>query len=857
MLNTIKFKTKLLVLTILPMLGMLYFAQLEMRDAFTKKSESQMIVVLAQFSVKASALVHELQKERGASAGFIGSGGIKFADKLPEQHKNTDKKIQELNAFLKSFEHHRITGDFATKLTQAMNNLDKINKMRSGVLSLTTGLKPALKYYTGLNGQFLGLSGAMSQYSTLAEISRLASGYVNFLQSKERAGIERAVLANTFAADQFGAGMLNKFLGLMTTQNVYLDVFYTFAPVSQIEFFEKTVQGETIRATENMRNIALQNARVGGFGIDSTEWFKMQTAKINLLKVVEDKLSIDLINEAQQVSNQAQSSLVLASIIFVFILLGSLALMFYFIRIILQQMGADPELLLQAVDTIAAGKLDTTLHTDAKQLSGVFAGVKVMQKNLLQQRETDKRNTMEISRIKQGLDNVTSNVMLADADCNIVYMNHSIREMFKQVEKNIRQIFPDFDSENLVGMNIDRFHKNPSHQRKLLASLETTFCSELVIGSCHLNIVANPVISDQGERLGTVVEWLDRTREIQIENEIQSIVDSVKAGRLNQRLDLTNKSGFLANLSKGINDFSDVIDKVFSDINSSMESIAFGDLSNRMEGDYEGIYLECKNNLNGSIDKLKEIVGEVRDSAGSISHSSKEVATGNNDLSKRAEQQAANLEQTAASMEQLTSTVKNNADNAQQADKITMNAKNLAEQGGDVVRSAVTAMHDIKASSNQIANIIGVIDEIAFQTNLLALNASVEAARAGEQGRGFSVVATEVRNLAQRSAKAAKDSKELIESSVKKVGMGTEHVDNTGKALSEIVSSVSKVSSIVAEIAAASSEQSQGIAQVNQAISQMDEITQQNAALSEQTSAASVSMTDQTSKMTQLLAYFH
>ncbi len=857
MLDTINFKTKLLILTLLPMLGMLYFAQLEMRSAITRKAESETIVTLAEFSVIASSLVHELQKERGASAGYIGSGGNKFAKKLPQQHESTNKKIQSLTLFLESFESGNIPGDFSSTLQKARNDLQQIEAKRKGVLNLRSGLKPTLKYYTGLNTLFLALAGEMAKQSEQGELSRLASGYVNFLQSKERAGIERAVLANTFAADQFGAGMLNKLLGLITTQKIYLDVFYTFAPAAQIEFYEQTVQGEPITATKLMREVALHNASTGGFGVDPTSWFKMQTKKINLLKAVEDKLSIDLIDSAATVAKQAGWSFILSCIVFSGIFIGSLILAIYFVRTILNQLGADPKQVLEAINTIAAGKLDTPLYSGEKQESGVFAGIKTMQTNLLASREKERKHTMDISRIKQGLDNVTSNVMLADADCKIVYMNSSIKLMFKQIEEDLRVVFPDFDCEQLLGTSIDKFHKNPAHQRGLLSQLKDTFCSELIIGPCHLRIVANPVIAENGERLGTVVEWLDRTLEIQIEEEIKGIVSSVKAGQLDQRLELSNKQGFMASLSEGINEFSDVIENVFSDISSSMESIAVGDLNNRMEGHYEGVYLECKKNLNASVDKLNEIVYEIRASSNSINLSSKEVASGNNDLSQRAEQQAASLEQTAASMEQLTSTVQNNAENANQANRITTNTRRLAEQGGGVVHQAVSAMQEISESSNQIANIIGVIDEIAFQTNLLALNASVEAARAGEQGRGFSVVATEVRNLAQRSAKAAKDSKELIESSVKKVGLGTEYVNKTGHALNEIVSSVKDVSDIVAEIASASAEQSQGILQVNKAVSQLDEITQQNAALSEQTSAASISMSEQTGKMSALLKFFH
>jgi methyl-accepting chemotaxis protein len=232
------------------------------------------------------------------------------------------------------------------------------------------------------------------------------------------------------------------------------------------------------------------------------------------------------------------------------------------------------------------------------------------------------------------------------------------------------------------------------------------------------------------------------------------------------------------------------------------------------------------------------------------------MASGNNNLSHRAEQQAASLEETAASMEELASTVKNNAQNTVQATEVVNLASQLAQKGGGVVRSAISAMQEINESSNKIAEIIGVIDEIAFQTNLLALNASVEAARAGEQGRGFSVVATEVRNLAQRSATAAQQSSELIQNSVQKVRAGTAFVNETGAALNEIVESVAKVGDIVAHIASASSEQSSGIDQVNQAVAQMDDITQQNAALAEQAAAGSIAMSEQSTNMTQLLSFF-
>ncbi|MDP2904567.1 MAG: methyl-accepting chemotaxis protein [Methylovulum sp.] len=298
------------------------------------------------------------------------------------------------------------------------------------------------------------------------------------------------------------------------------------------------------------------------------------------------------------------------------------------------------------------------------------------------------------------------------------------------------------------------------------------------------------------------------------------------------------------------------LERIFADIGSIMKNLANGDLTKTITHHYEGIYGECKDNINEAVAKFSEVFVQIRDAADFIDSSSQEISAGNNNLSHRAEQQAANLEETAASMEELTSIVKNTAANANEASQAVNSAKDLAVKGGNVVKSAITAMQEINESSNQIAEIISVIDEIAFQTNLLALNASVEAARAGEQGRGFSVVASEVRNLAQRSAAAAKQSNELIQNSVQKVRTGTAFVNETGVALNEIVGSVAKASEIVAQIAAASSEQTAGIEQVNMAVGQLDEITQQNAALAEQASAASISMSEQSTNMIHLLNFF-
>jgi len=298
-----------------------------------------------------------------------------------------------------------------------------------------------------------------------------------------------------------------------------------------------------------------------------------------------------------------------------------------------------------------------------------------------------------------------------------------------------------------------------------------------------------PVVDDRGERIGTVMEWTDRTQEMGVEKQMQTMLSGVISGNLASRIELRGKTGFFESASNSINHLAD---------------------------------------------NMAEIVALVKDAAGEVYRGAQEIASGNTNLQHRTEEQSASLEETASSMEQMTATVRQNADNAGEANQLAVAARDQAERGGNVVNKAIHAMTDINESARKIADIIGVVDEIAFQTNLLALNAAVEAARAGEQGRGFAVVATEVRTLAGRSATAAKEIKELIKDSVQKVADGSVFVSRSGQTLEQIVASVKKVSDIVAEIAAASREQSLGIAQVNRAVLQMDELTQQNAALVEQ-----------------------
>jgi len=389
------------------------------------------------------------------------------------------------------------------------------------------------------------------------------------------------------------------------------------------------------------------------------------------------------------------------------------------------------------------------------------------------------------------------------------------------------------------------------------------FSETLETGEAVLELAIAPVTDADGAVVGATVEWDDQTerrareaQQAEAERQIEALIGDILAGRLDERIETDGLEGFVARLGEGINRIMESIGRPVRDAAHVLDGLAEGNLERKMEGDYQGEFGRLQESLNQSVGNLRNIVHEITEATGNVGSAASEISQGNQDLSQRTEEQASSLEETASSMEELTSTVRQNAENARQSRQLAGGAREQAEKGGEIADQAVTAMGGIKDSSKRIADIITVIDEIAFQTNLLALNAAVEAARAGEHGRGFGVVAGEVRNLAQRSAEAAKEIKGLIQDSGERVDEGTRLVDAANEALQSIVKSVKQVSDNVEEISAASDEQSAGIEQVNKAVTQLDEVTQQNAALVEQAAAASESLDEQARSLSGMMAFF-
>lgn len=815
--NNLKLAHKLTVMILFPIIMMVGFAAMKSISAISSRQAAVQLQSMTAFGIHASSLVHELQKERGMTAGFIGSKGEKFGEQLKKQRQSTNEKAEVLKAFLHGFAAASVSDKFDAGLRDALGRLKVIGQKRIAVDAQTIPLKDALGYYTGMNGAFLGLISEMSTVSPNGELATLTSAYANFLQSKERAGIERAVLSNVFSGNSFGA-LYSKFMALVITQENYTSVFLSLTTEANKQFYQDVFKGEFIDETERMRQIARERAATGGFEVDAVYWFKMQTGKINLLKKVEDHLAAGLVGKAETLQADATRELIVSLAMALIGLLVSVGLGMMISHGIRIQLGGEPGDIEQFASTIANGSLDREQQRAGGKPTGIYAAMITMQERLSAVIEEDIQSIVDAAR--EG--DLSRRVELEGKAGFYAKLGAGINDLVEV-------------SDNVV-----------SDMLRVFGALAQGDLSQTITqeyrGSFHrLKQDANATI--------------DKIREV-IEGDIQTIVDSARAGDLSRRIELENKQGFFRELSTSINDLLDTLDRVFNDVADVMGAIAKGDLTPAMTGEYKGMFAKVKTDISMTRDNLAEIVSQLRESAGQINTASNEISAGNNSLSARTEQQASALQETASSMEELTSTVKNNADNAQQANQLAASARHTAEKGGSVVSRAVDAMQAIDQSSNRIAEIIGVIDEIAFQTNLLALNASVEAARAGEQGRGFAVVATEVRNLAGRSATAAKEIKQLIQDSAGKVKAGATLVNESGETLVEIVNGVKKVGDIISEIAAASQEQSAGIDQVNQAVTSMDEVTQQNAALAEQTSAASSSLNEKARDMEALMDFF-
>jgi methyl-accepting chemotaxis protein len=440
----------------------------------------------------------------------------------------------------------------------------------------------------------------------------------------------------------------------------------------------------------------------------------------------------------------------------------------------------------------------------------------------------------ETARIQSMLDQAPINVIFADHEFKIRYLNPTSIKTLQKLDKYL-PIRP----EQMLGQSIDIFHKNPDHQRRLISDpRRLPHQANIQVGPETLSLLVSPILDQERKPVGAMLTWEIITDRIRMEKEIKENND-----RQQQLAEEEKRRG---------EELRGKVDAILEVV----QMVADGDFSREVPDLGDDAVGQMGLALNQAMTSIRQTLEQVKEVANSLVIAAQELASASTEISSGAQEQASSLEETASSLEEMTATIRQNSDSAQQARQFAEGSREVAEKGGSVVSSAVEAMNEINRSSKKISDIIITIDEIAFQTNLLALNAAVEAARAGEQGRGFAVVAAEVRNLAQRSAGAAKEIKGLIQDSVRKVETGSDLVNQSGLTLNEIVTSVKRVTDIVAEIASASREQSTGIEQINKAVTHMDTITQRNAAQTEELSGTSQALSTQAEQLLEVVSRF-
>jgi len=446
------------------------------------------------------------------------------------------------------------------------------------------------------------------------------------------------------------------------------------------------------------------------------------------------------------------------------------------------------------------------------------------------------------ARVKAALDNVSLPVRIAADDGTLIYINNALRDTLHRDREAFARQIPGFDPEKIVHGNVSVFYADPQAALARLRNLQGTAQSYLELGGRTYHLTTTAVVTESGERLGTIGQWDDVSNQLAAEKEVAALVDAAGQGDFSHRLSEQDKTGFFARLATGMNQLMQTSEQGLNDLAKLLAAMANGDLTQRIAHDYQGLFGKVKDSANTTAENLTRVLGEVREASNALTGAAGQVSATAQSLSQAASEQAASVEQTSSTMDIMSDSIGHNSENAKITNGIAAETSREAQDGGAAVRDTVSAM-------KQIAAKIGIVDDIAYQTNLLALNAAIEAARAGEHGKGFAVVAAEVRKLAERSQDAAREIGELAGSSVATA-------ERAGRLLDEIVPSIQKTSELVQEIAAASAEQSESIVQIGGAMGQLTKATQQNAAASEQLAATSEELSGQAEQLQQSIAFF-
>ncbi len=803
--NDIKIPVRVAIATILPLIAFAGFATENLVEKWSTSRAAGRVATVIESVPLISNLIHQLQRERGASATFVTSKGQALGDVMRNQRTASDKAIAEWSNDLGGIDPSTLGPSFGRALDQAKPAIANILNVRRDIDALSITTPKAAGYYTSTIANLIGLIEATGELSNDQRINAGSRAFVALVKRKELTGQERAVGAGAFAIGEFAPGVHRNFIRLLALQDAQTQAFEKDATKNEVEALAGIVRGPIVDELARMRAVAAAAPfdKEAVKTVAARQWFDTITKYIDLLKSAEDRVAAEFLKLTHTVADEAGRGFHVITAIAVAILSLVIGMTILVVRSITRPIGR----LLPTMRELARGNhnilvADTERGDEIGEMAKavlVFKQAGIENTRLQAQTVEQERKAL---REKAERDQMAAESAQAEARAK------ADRDLKAATEKSERDRVA---AEEKIAQDKKMTAERAAAEAKVMADLDAA---------------------------------------------VGGIVKAAIAGDFSQRVPLEGKEGTIRNLAGAMNAMCENMATVMNDLVTMLSSLAEGNLMQRIDGSYQGMFATLKDRANTTAENLSQTISGIRAAVSEVTNAAAEISTSTTDLSQRTEEQAASLEETSASMEQMSATVKKNAEYAQHANQLAAGARQVADRGSTVVANTVEAMTRIESSSNKITDIIGVIDEIARQINLLALNAAVEAARAGEAGRGFAVVASEVRSLAQRSSQAAKDISDLISNSSMQVKDGAELVNRTGELLNEIVELIRKVADIVADIATASTEQSTGIDQINKALTQMDEVTQQNSALVEENAATAKTLEEQAAAMTQQVEFF-
>jgi len=793
----------------------------EMRTA----TRNDAVAIMIGRSIDASALAHELQKERGMSAGFVGSEGAAFGPELASQRAQTDTVLSNIRAEILAGDPHE-TGEVKLQHQERSRHLaaafDALASWRARIDQLSTTTPELAAYYTGTIVELLSIVDDKLITGELGEMARQAVLYQNILMAKEFAGRERAAGSIGFGSGGFTQEQHSNFIALRGLEDHLFGRAHSLATDRERAYMDAVLASPAYRRLNELRTIADDSMTGGDLnGISGPEWFTASTAYLGALAEVERQISSEFLSHANEVAAESRKvsligALGFGTLVFAFILIG--------VRFI--------------------GRMVSNLH-------GLRDAIKMIERSgeqvdipAMKRRDSIGEIARSLHAISgQGAEAARVKVAVYGSNAPMIILNSAHGEVFKNkafetLADGLPDIFRELAPEKENGMrDCSTFIQQARAAEaagKTLKKDNLTDAIELELGGTILEVYISPVETDDGTSIGTILQVHEVTSIRALEKEVLDVLQAIEDGNLSKRVTFIDNLGFTSFAATGINTLMDGIATFTSAVETAVSSISRGDLTERMTQGTRGDLKRAEDRINESFDTLEELVLTVSSSAGNVRSMAQPIASSAHQLARRSEEQAAALEEVNATMEQVSNTVTESAKIAESAASQATAAAARADEGHKVVDETRQAMQEIEEGSNKIAEIVTSIDAISFQTNLLALNASVEAARAGEAGKGFAVVANEVRSLAQRAADAANEIRDLIASGSQNVENGVRLMDNTKEALVKISDVVEDLAGSVSSIRSTSTDQANSIREISAAVGQLDDMTQKNAGMAEQ-----------------------